>query len=109
MHRRQLHDGIPLHMAAPVNVMGCRSAWHIAASDRQMQGSGMKGSLYNREEAVAMAGMGGAGGDDEDEVLTCGCVTCAILAWQLRPCYRTRSVASLSMLCWQCKTLVIRC
>jgi hypothetical protein len=31
------------------------------------QGSGMKGSLYNRDEAMRMAGMGGAGGEDEDE------------------------------------------
>jgi hypothetical protein len=40
----------------------------------RLQGSGMKGSLYNRDEAMQMAGMGGAGGsEDEDEVPPCSC------------------------------------
>ena len=38
---------------------------------RHLQGSGMKGSLYNRDEAMQMAGMGGAGDGDEDEVPLC--------------------------------------
>lgn len=33
-----------------------------------MQASGMKGSLYNRDEAMAMAGGMGGGEQDEDEV-----------------------------------------
>jgi hypothetical protein len=36
----------------------------------------MKGSLYNRDEAMQMAGMGGGGGgedEDEDEVPPCSC------------------------------------
>ena len=71
-HPRDRDDGVHIAVA---NGAGQMAAAHVLTTfpPPRLQGSGMKGSLYNRDEAMQMAGMGGGGEDDEDEVPPCSC------------------------------------